>query len=154
MPQSLSMLATHLVFSTKNREPFLKNPDLQIEVEKYISTILKNNDSPVIAIKVMPDHIHVLFLLSRTHSVSELVQTIKRDSSKWIKTKSAINPFLEKFHWQSGYSIFAVSKSVQGKVIAYIQNQEEHHKSVSFNDEYLSLLKKHELEYDEKYLWD
>ena len=156
MPQSLCNVALHLTFSTKDRVRALAYPELRSELEGYLVGTLNNLGCPSIATRVVIDHVHTLFLLSRTESIAHVVQELKQESSRWIKLQmpERRDPNLVKFHWQKGYGVFAVSESVIPKVKAYIENQEEHHKVRTFQEEYLELLKKHQVAYDERYVWD
>ena len=156
MPQSLSNLAIHLIFSTKDRTRAIAYPKLRTELEGYLVGILKNIHCPSISTRVVIDHVHVLFLLSRTESIAQVVKLIKQDSSIWIKTQmpEIKDPYLVKFQWQKGYAAFSVSESNIDKVKSYIENQEEHHKRVTFQDEYREFLSRHKVAFDEKYVWD
>jgi REP-associated tyrosine transposase len=150
MPQSLSAILVHLVFGTKNREPWIRD-DIQSELYAYGTTVLKNADCPALAMNGMVDHVHVLFKLSRVKTLAEVVEELKTSTSKWIKTKGA--PF-RGFHWQSGYGAFSVSQSSVDQVIEYIRRQKSHHRSRSFQDEFVALLKKHDVPFDQRYVWD
>jgi len=150
MPQSLAKNAIHLVFSTKERRAYL-NEAVRADLHAYMSTVLKNMDCPALIINSVPDHIHLLFLLHRTKALSNVVGDLKKTSSKWMKTKSTQLQF---FTWQAGFGAFSVSESNIPAVRKYIQNQQEHHKKISFEDEFRTLLRKHRMEYDECYLWD
>ncbi len=151
MPQSLAKVIIHIIYSTKNRYPFLANTDIRNEMHAYLGGACNNLKCPVITVGGVADHIHILCKLSRNISPAKLVGEIKRESSKWIKTKSRI---LSKFAWQNGYGVFSVGKSEVDKVRTYILNQEEHHKKKSFQDEYRAFLKAYEIEFDEQYIWD
>jgi putative transposase len=150
MPQSLSKVYIHIIFSTKNRYPFISN-EIKDELCSYISGILINIQSDVIKINGTKDHLHFLCTLPRTISIAKLLEEIKKSSSKWIKTKG--NEW-DKFAWQDGYGIFSISRSILKKTIDYIENQEEHHKKISFQDELRKFLESYNVDYDEKYLWD
>jgi REP element-mobilizing transposase RayT len=151
VPQSFSSILVHLVFSTKNREPWIRSP-IDSQLFAYATTVLKNADCPALAMNGMADHVHTLLRLSRTITVAEVVKELKTSTSKWIKTKGA--GFLG-FHWQSGYgAFFSVSQSNVASVIEYIRNQTEHHQGISFQDEMRALLRKHEIAIDERYAWD
>jgi len=156
MPQSLSKLAIHLIYSTKTRHAFLGNDMNRADVAAYQVGIFNTLNCPSIVTKIMPDHAHSLFLLCRTRCVADVVKDVKKGSTKWIKEKAATwkDPMLEKFSWQTGYSAYAVSESNIPKVMAYIENQEEHHRKVTFQEEYLAFLKKHNIPFDERYVWD
>lgn len=150
MPQSLASVLIHLIFSTKHREPLI-TPAIDIELHKYLATIFRECDSPALLVGGHKDHIHALFSLSRKWKIAELVEEVKTSSSKWIKTKGGT---FSQFHWQSGYGAFSVSQSNVGKVKNYIANQKAHHSKLSFQDEFRGFLKKHGIEYDERYVWD
>ena len=151
MPQSLAKLWVHLIFSTKNRYPFLSDKSLRPDMHAYLATMLRNPECEPLIVGGVEDHIHALFALSRNYSISHVVQEIKRTSSAWIKTKS---PTQRKFHWQHGYGAFSVSQSHLEQVTRYIERQEEHHRRVTFQDEFRAFLKKCRVEYDERYVWD
>ena len=149
MGQSLVKNYVHLVFSTKNR-----NNDIPLSVEKnlyaYIGAILKSNDSEMISIGGTENHIHILFNLSKTKALSEIVKQVKASSSKWFKTQNGVQ---KSFAWQDGYAAFSVNPAEVDVVVTYLRNQKEHHKTKSFEHELLQFLKKYEVEYDEQYIW-
>lgn len=152
MPQSLAKVAIHIVFSTKNRERWLEDRELRKELFAYMSVILRDNvDSPAILINGVGDHVHALCLLSRKHAIMKVIQEMKTETSKWLKKQS---PATSGFTWQAGYGAFSASESKIPEVKAYIENQEEHHKKMSFQDEFRALCKRHHLEIDERYAWD
>jgi len=150
MPQSLARILVHLIFSTKNREPFLST-DLQAELHPYLSAVLNNDGCPAIEVGGVEDHVHLLFGLSRTLTIAQVVENVKTSSSKWIKTKGAS---LAHFYWQAGYGAFSVSQSNAAAVVRYIQSQAEHHRKESFQDEYRRFLQRYQIPYDEKHVWD
>ena len=150
MPQSLSRVLVHLVFSTKNREPFL-SPAVQHELHPYLAGTLDHIDCPSLQVGGVADHVHLLFGLSRTRTIASVAEAVKTSSSKWLKTKDAR---LSAFHWQTGYGSFSVSQSESDKVVAYIRNQEHHHRKMTFQDEYRRFLELHRVEFDERYVWD
>lgn len=151
MPQSLSQMLIHLVFSTKHRQPFI-NKKIEPELYAYIAKILYDECySPALIIGGDKDHIHILYAQSRIWSVAKIVELIKKRSSKWIKTKG--NEF-RSFQWQKGYGAFSVSRSSAEIVKIYIANQKAHHQRVSYEVEFIAFLKKHEIDYDEEYVWD
>ena len=150
MPQSLARVLVHLIFSTKSREPFLSD-DIRRELHPYMATILKGMDSSAILINSVTDHAHVLFHLSKNHALCDVIETLKKDSSKWIKTKGRA---YRNFHWQSGYEAFSVSQSNVAKVVEYIENQREHHRRRTFQEEFRAFLKRYQVRYDERYVWD
>lgn len=151
MPQSLSAVYLHLVFSTKERHPFLHDFDLRSETHSYLGGVSKQLDCPPIIIGGMEDHVHILARHARTISQADWVKELKRVSSQWIKQRE---PSLRDFSWQAGYGIFSVSASNLETVERYIANQEEHHKRTTFKDEYRAFLKRHNIPWDEKYVWD
>jgi putative transposase len=150
MPQSLSNILTHVIFSTKNREPLLSE-SIRSELHAYMSGILNNINCPSIQVGGIEDHVHVFFRLSRTATVAEVLETLKTSSSKWIKTRGCA---FSNFHWQTGYGAFSISQSDAEAVIAYIRNQPEHHRKISFQDEYRRFLDRYEIPFDERYVWD
>ncbi len=117
----------------------------------YLATVLKNQDSPALKIGGMSDHVHILFRLSKNHTLAGIVEEVKTSSSKWIKTQGQA---LRSFHWQNGYAAFSVSPSEADSVMKYIAEQEEHHKVASFQDEVRKFLRHYSVEYDERYVWD
>jgi REP element-mobilizing transposase RayT len=148
MPQSLSRVLVHLVFSTKNREPFIK-PEFRDRAFEYLGGTLNGIDCPVIAVGGVADHVHLLFVLGRTVSVSQAVEEVKKESSKWAKRNVD-----RRFYWQGGYGAFSVSASMVPRVVAYIAGQEVHHRRRTFQDEFRELLRKHGEKWDERYVWD
>jgi putative transposase len=151
MPQSLSQINLHIVFSTKNRQPYLHDPALRLELFNYLGGICRNLDCPSLIIGGVEDHVHIACRLSRTQAVSDLVRELKRESSKWLKTKSVD---LADFHWQDGYGVFSVSPKLLPTLRDYIAGQEEHHKKETFQDEVRRMLKQYGVEFDERYVWD
>ncbi len=150
MGQSLSKLYVHLIFSTKDREPLLLGR-LCGQMHAYLAAVLNHHDSPAIKVGGTGDHVHAVFRLSKNRALAEVVEEIKTSSSHWIKTQA---PGMGGFHWQSGYGGFSVSPSELGRVVEYIEGQEAHHRSLSFQEEYRRFLKQYEVEYDERYVWD
>jgi REP element-mobilizing transposase RayT len=150
MPQSLVKNYIHIVFSTKYRQPFIVAPFEQ-ELHAYIGSVCQLMECPPIIINGYTDHIHILCKLSTKVALMNLVEKVKSHSSKWMKTK---DESLLNFYWQNGYGAFSVSPRAVDRVIAYIANQKQHHKKNDFKKEYRALLKKHQIEYDEKYVWD
>ena len=151
MAQSLSRLWTHLIFSTKNRFPFLKEAQIRNDIHAYIANVLRSHDCETLIVGGTSDHVHTLFNLSRKHSIATIVKEIKRTSSAWVKN---VAPSCKKFHWQNGYGSFSVSQSHLDRVYRYIERQEQHHRRITFQDEFRSFLKRYGIEYDERYLWD
>jgi putative transposase len=150
MPQSLANIYVHLIFSTKDRAPFLFK-EVQPDLHAYMATVLANLNSPAVLINSVADHVHILFNMSRTVTLAQMVEDVKKSSSKWIKTQS---PTLASFAWQGGYGGFSVSESIVSKAANYIQNQEEHHRTKTFQDEFRAFLTRHKINYDERYVWD
>ena len=150
MPQSLSSILVHLVFSTKNREKLIVG-EVEAELHRYMATIFRERKSPSLLIGGTEDHIHALFALSRTATVADLVEDLKTSTSKWIKTKGKD---FGQFSWQAGYGAFSIGYSNVPALKRYIANQKEHHQRRTFEDEFRSLCKKYELGIDERYVWD
>ena len=151
MPQSLAQIYLHLVFSTKERKPFLQDPGIRDELHRYLGGTSNGLDCPVICVGGVADHVHILCELGRSVAVSDLARELKRESSAWLKTKSA---GLKQFYWQNGYGAFSISPSHVEGVRTYIQTQEEHHRKESFQDEFRRLLTKYKLKWDERYVWE
>jgi putative transposase len=151
MPQSLSAVYIHLVFSTKERRPFLRDLDVRLALHDYLGGISKTMDCPPLLIGGVEDHVHMLARFSRTITQAEWVKELKRVSSLWLKEQ---DQRYADFHWQGGYACFSVSQSNLDRVKAYITNQERHHHKISFQDELRALFRKHGLEWDERYVWD
>jgi len=149
MPQSLARLHHHLIFSTKNRTPLISDV-IRPNLHAYMSTVLKNIDCPVILINSVDDHVHILFGMSRTLSVSHAVEEVKKSSSRWMKSDGKT----PRFSWQAGYAVFSVSESNVNTVCKYISNQGEHHRKKSFQDELRAFLERHKVKYNERYVWD
>ena len=150
MPQSLARLHLHLIFSTKNRERLLTDA-IRADLHAYMATVLQNFGCPPVLINSVADHVHILFELARTVTVSAAVDEVKKSSSKWIKTQG---PEFAGFAWQAGYGAFAVSESNVPAVRQYIGGQAEHHRQKTFQEEYRAFLERHNLAYDERYVWD
>lgn len=151
MPQSLANVLLHIVFSTKNRQPFLSEAADRDVMTGYLIGTLKNIKCPSLAVGVVADHVHILCNLSRTITIAKLVEEIKTSSSARIKEQG---PALQEFSWQNGYGAFSVSQSNAPQVKQYVENQEEHHRTRTFEEEFRLLLEKHGVEYDERYVWD
>jgi putative transposase len=153
MPQSHARILVHLVFSTKDRRPFL-NPELRTRLFAYLATILRDKECPALAVGGVADHVHLLFALSRKEAVADLVNVLKSASSKWIHSTYGADPVIAQFGWQSGYGVFSVSESQSETVRKYVESQETHHAQLDYQDEYRTLLKRHNQTWDERYLWD
>ena len=150
MPGTYTKLFYHLVFSTKNRQRFI-TPAIEDELHKYISGILRNIDGVCVKINGTQDHIHILAVLPPKIAVSDALRTIKANSSKWAHENKRD---LQDFAWQDGYAAFTVSRSQVESVQQYIRDQKLHHSQSDFKSELVALLDKHDVDYDERYLWD
>jgi len=151
MPQSLAQVYLHIVFSTKNRTAFLQDKLLRNELHRYLGGTCRNLDSPSLVVGGVEDHVHVLCRFSRTITIADFVRELKRESSKWLKTKTAD---LAAFQWQQGYGAFSISPAHVEQLRTYIARQEEHHRKETFQDELRRILGKYGVKYDERYLWD
>ena len=151
MPQSLAKILVHTVFSTKERHPFLGDRLIRDELHSYLGGILANLDCQPVIVGGVEYHVHFLCALSRTCQAASMVKEVKRGSTLWLKSK---HPGFEGFAWQSGYGIFSIGFSQVASVRAYIAGQEEHHRTVSFQEEFRLLPRRYELEFDDRYLWD
>ena len=149
MPNTYTQIHIQTIFAVKKRTGLIQN-EWKDELYKYITGILKSHDHKMLAINGMPDHLHVFFGIRPSQSLSDLLQDIKGGSSKWINQKRFIK---QKFEWQSGFGAFSYSKSQTSTVIAYIQNQEFHHRKITFLEEYKAFLEKFEIAYDERYIF-
>jgi REP element-mobilizing transposase RayT len=150
MPQSLSAVYIHLVFSTKHRQPFLHDEALRKDLHSFLGGTSKTLECPPLIVGGVEDHIHLLARFGRTITQAEWVKELKRVSNLWLKEEGG----LANFEWQSGYADFSVSQSNLDQVTTYIANQEKHHRKMSFQDEVRGLLTKHKIEWDERYVWD
>jgi REP element-mobilizing transposase RayT len=151
MAQSLAKILVHTVFSTKDRRPFLREPELRAEMHRYLGGILNKLDCKSVIVGGVEDHVHLLATLARTRDAAEMVKEVKRGSSLWIKERDRS---LSDFSWQGGYGIFSIGFSQLEDVKRYIAGQEEHHRKHTFQEEFRLLLKRYELAYDEQYVWD
>ena len=151
MAQSLANILVHTIFSTKDRHPFLRDRPLREELHRYLGGILTNLACPPIIVGGVDDHVHLLCGLSRTCEPAAMVKELKRSSSLWLKTRS---PQMKNFAWQSGYGIFSIGFSQIETTRNYIEGQEEHHRTVSFQDELRQFLQRYELAFDERFVWD
>ena len=149
MAQSLAQVYIHLVFHTKYSSVTIREEDLS-KLFAYIDGIIVNKNAMVIQIGGVPNHIHILCTLPRTISMADFVEDIKKCSSKWIKT---IAPYYSQFAWQGGYAVFSVSASGVEKVKVYVQNQKEHHRKKTFQEEYEAFLKAYNIEYNSEYVF-
>ena len=149
MSQSLSKLYIHIIFHIKNNMCYIK-PEDEKELYSYIGSLVKISKSIPIIINGTENHIHVLCIMSKNISLSDLLEDIKGNSSRWIKTRGV---HYQNFAWQGGYSGYSVSQSKVVVVNKYIENQKIHHKHQTFKEEYIQFLKENEIEYIEDYLW-
>jgi putative transposase len=150
MAQTLVSLLVHVVFSTKNRVNVI-TPEIEPDLFAYMGGILRNNQSRLLDAGGTANHVHLLISQSKNIALSALLKDVKKDSSKWIKTNGTA---FRGFHWQDGYAGFSIGQSNITALKRYIAKQKEHHKKRTFQEELLELLKKYEMEYDERYLWD
>ncbi|MCU0420384.1 MAG: IS200/IS605 family transposase [Cyclobacteriaceae bacterium] len=148
MPNTYTQIHLQLVFAVKYRDAVI-NPSWQDELYRYITGIVQHQQHKLLAIGGMPDHIHILIGLRPTQAISDLLQDIKANSSKWINERGFTKG---RFSWQEGYGAFSYSKRDVPAVIKYIRNQESHHQQKTFTDEYRELLKTFEVEFDERYI--
>lgn len=151
MPQSLSNVLVHIVFSTKERKPFLRDLDIRKQMFAQLGGASKTLKCQPVIVGGVEDHIHLLAQQSRTIALTDWVKELKRVTSIWIKEVSQDHAT---FSWQAGYGAFSVSQSQSKKVIEYIQKQEEHHRSRDFRTEFRELLERHRIEFDERYVWE
>jgi REP element-mobilizing transposase RayT len=150
MSQSLANIVVHLVFSAKKRRPLLRDEERD-QLHAYITGVLKKQDSPLIAINSVRDHIHILFAQSKNHAPARIVEQVKTASSGWIKT---LGPWYADFAWQNGYGEFSVSPTHVEGVREYIRIQAEHHRQEDFQTEYRRFCEKNGKPLDERYAWD
>jgi REP element-mobilizing transposase RayT len=152
MSQSFAQIYLHLVFATKGRRPFLQNQALLVELHRYLGGMCNHMNCPVVCVGGVADHVHVVCSLGRSVDVAELVKELKRESSKWIKSRDVS---LADFQWQSGYGAFSVSPGRHVEALnAYVAGQEAHHKTEAYQDEFRRLLTKYGLTWDDRYVWD
>lgn len=150
MPQSLTRLYAHLVFSTKNRQAALDDT-IRSRVHAYLATIIRDLDSPWVVVGGVADHVHILFDMGKKHPPLHFVEQVKRESSKFVKT---LGVKYDKFYWQRGYGMFSVSPKDRDEAEAYVRNQQQHHQTTSFKEEFRALVKQYGIAYDEQYVWD
>ena len=148
MSQSLANILVHLIFSTKHREPWIHD-DIRPNLNAYVVGILANHQSPSVATDSVRDHMHILLALSKNYSVAKIVEEIKTDSSSWMKSQG-----VRGFRWQNGYGAFSIGQSQVTVVKRYIARQEQHHRKVSFQEEFRQFLERYQVKYDERYVWD
>ncbi|OIO91896.1 MAG: transposase [Armatimonadetes bacterium CG2_30_59_28] len=150
MPQSLFCNFVHIVFSTKSRQPFL-TPEVRPRMHAYMAGILRNLKCFSVIVGGTEDHVHIGCNLTKFRAPVEVLETVKKDSSKWVKT---LSPTVETFQWQRGYGLFSISPSKFEAVRQYIANQDEHHRNLTFQEEFRALLQRYNVEFDERYVWD
>jgi putative transposase len=151
MPQSLARMWLHIVFSTKERRAYLQNADIREEMFRMLGHHAKVANCPPSRVGGWHDHVHLLCSLSRTVTVANLVEAVKRETSKWAKARATD---LSTFHWQNGYGAFSVSQSLVEQVSEYIDGQAEHHGRMTFQQEFRAICAKHDVPIDERYVWD
>jgi putative transposase len=147
---SYTHLLYHLVFSTKDRHPAIATA-WETRLHEFMGGIIKDMKGKPVCINGMPDHVHILCYLHQSRSISEAVKNLKARSSRWLNEENVSNTH---FNWQTKYGAFTVSKSQIEDTAQYVENQKEHHKTITFKEEFLNLLKKHEMSYDERFIWE
>ena len=150
MAHTFTHLLTHIIFSTKDRRPLL-NAELKSRLFPHLGGIIRAHDGKALIINGPSDHVHILASLAAKHSLSDLMRELKADSSGWVHKNY---PDQKTFAWQIGYGAFSVSHSSLAEVEKYIANQEDHHRKVSFQEEFIEFLRRHEIVYDERFLWE
>ena len=149
MPNSYTSLRYHVTFSTKDRFPWITQ-DWKTDLYRYLGGIIRGQQGKLLEIGGQPDHVHLLFSMRADQALSEIVRPIKSDSSKWIHGRWERR---KAFRWPRGYGGFTVSRSLEERIAAYIRNQEAHHRKMTFQEEFLKLLKAHGIEYEERCIW-
>ena len=150
MAQTLVSLLVHVIFSTKDRVDLI-TPEIEPELFAYMGGILHNHKSRLLAANGTENHVHLLISQGKTMALSDLLLNVKKDSSKWVKTKG--RKFGD-FHWQDGYGAFSIGQSQVTTVTNYIARQKEKHRRMRFEDEFIGFLEKYQVPYDERYIWD
>ncbi len=150
MPQSFCKIYAHLVFSTKGRYPFLRD-EIRPEVHAYMASLVRDLNSSFVVVGGVADHAHILLDIGKSHAPVNLVQEVKKKSSRFVKT---LGPPYRQFYWQRGYGMFSVGLTQVSQVEAYVRNQAEHHRTRSFKDEFRALLNRYGIAFDERYVWD
>jgi putative transposase len=150
MAQSLSKVVLHIIFSTKDRESWLDS-DVRPRMHAYLAAVCRDLGAQLVRVGGVADHVHIVTTLPRTLSQAQMIERIKKVSSKWIKTLDAR---YRGFFWQRGYGVFSVSPSQLDAVLQYVDTQQEHHRTRTFQDEYRELLRRHGIDFDERYVWD
>jgi REP element-mobilizing transposase RayT len=151
MPQSLAAIYLHLVFSTKDRAPFLRDTAFRQRLHEYLGGVSKTLECAPLRVGGVEDHVHLLARFARTHTIADWVKELKRVSSIWVHERGEE---YREFHWQHGYGVFSVSHSNRDRVMEYIDGQELHHRRMTYQDEVRGLFRKHDVEFDERYVWD
>ena len=149
LPQSLSRVLVHLIFSTKNRRSYFADPAIRRDLHAYLAATANQLGCPAICVGGVADHVHVICSLGRTLSVAAFVAKLKVSSNQALRER-----YLSLFSWQNGYAAFSVAESTLEAVVQYVSNQEAHHKTITFQDEYRAFLKRHNIPFDERYVWD
>ena len=150
MPQSFCQIYVHIIFSTKDRWKWL-SADIRPRVYAYLATLARNMGCPYIVVGGTDNHIHIVLDTGKANKPVDILARVKKESSKFVKT---LGLKYRHFYWQNGYGMFSVSPASVQDVVCYIENQEQHHRTVSFKDEFRSFLDEYGLKYDERYLWD
>jgi len=150
VPQSLTKLYVHLIFSTKNRQPFLDDR-IRSRVHAYLATMIREMGSSYVVVGGTADHVHILFDQAKMHAPVQIVERVKRESSKFVKT---LGPDYRGFYWQCGYGMFSVSPTHLAAAEKYIRSQQTHHRKKTFCEELREFLERYRIEYDERYVWD
>jgi putative transposase len=149
MAHTYSHLLAHIIFSTKDRHPWVTN-DIKSDLHAYLGGIIRQENSQPLSIGGIADHVHLLVCYPPRLAISDLVRTVKSNSSGWVHERWSTKIF----QWQTGYAAFSVSESNRGPVTAYIENQDSHHRAKTFQEELLELLERHGVAYDPRYLWE
>ncbi|MGA8657978.1 MAG: transposase [Chthoniobacterales bacterium] len=149
MAQSLARLLIHLIFATKNREPYFADPTIRKDLHAYLAATANHLSCPSLRVGGVADHVHIVCALNRALSVATLVAKLKVSSNQGLKEK-----FLSQFSWQNGYAAFSVADSTLESVVEYVSKQDEHHKRLTFQEEYRAFLNRHHVNFDERYVWD
>jgi REP element-mobilizing transposase RayT len=150
MPQSFTQLYAHLIFSTKDRQPFLDEA-VRPRVHAYLATVVRDLDSPWVVVGGVADHMHILFDMGKLRAPVEFFETVKRESSKFVKT---LGTAYRDFYWQRDYGMFSVGPTSRDEVEVYVRNQVEHHRVRTFQEECSAFLERYGIAYDERYVWD
>jgi len=150
MPQSFAKLYSHLIFSTKGRAA-LMDDEIRPQIHAYLATILRDMESSYVVVGGVPDHVHALFSMSKKHAPVEIVERVKRESSKFVKSLATR---YQRFYWQRGYALFSVSPTHLADAERYVRSQEEHHRRKTFQEEFRGFLRRYGVEFDERYVWD